>query len=87
MNWKSTQTATWQVLDDVGQDYREFLRTTLEGRHDGICSGNLGIHFWDYALQKTLDYSQWTIVWSLPKSGGMWSFKNPWPNAFGVNMP
>jgi hypothetical protein len=63
-----------------------FFKLTLEGRHDEMCSMNL-----DLCQGLVISQKLWTIVHELlcgpSKKQGIMVIHEPWPNAYGVNMP
>ena len=74
---------TWQVWILSVEIVGRFLGTTLEGRHDGMCNGNLGYMLRVCDLQETLGYNPWMSPSSHPEFGLAWysramALENPW---------
>ena len=44
MDEKSSWNPTWQVWIMLAMIVGNYARTALEGRHDGICLGDSGLH-------------------------------------------
>ena len=71
MTWNSIR-QVWVML--VG-NVRYFFMTTLEGRLDKICGGDLGLHWGFVSSNRLLGYRPKTSLWIHPKSRVPWSFK------------